>query len=134
MSESANVIDPQQVEQAATTLAAFMEGVRLKLHLAGMDARTAWEEELRPELESLEASLRSSLEHGLQAVGEARVQAHLGLMEARQRWEEIEPRVAEAVDRLRAGTKESDEGRVGHAVRELFDAARDAVRGATKPK
>lgn len=122
--KNAQAIDRKQVEHAAVALSGFVQEVRLKLHLAGMDAQTLWEEELRPELESLEARLRRSLEQGLQAVGEARVQVHLGLMEARERWEEIEPRVAEAVDRFQDAAE----------LRGLFDAARDAVRGATKPE
>jgi hypothetical protein len=124
-----------QVEDATSRIAALKDEVRLKVHLAGMDANTLWEEELRPDLESLEGRLETLLEQGLRSAGEARVQAHLGLVEARELWEAIEPRVSETIDAIRAAAERkpgAKKGDVGRALRELFQSAREGIREATR--
>lgn len=125
----------QGLEKATMALAALREEARLKLHLAGMEARTLWEEELRGDLESLEDGLHKAVAKGLQSAGDARVQAHLGLMEARTLWETLEPRVSDTIDRIRVAARRPqgrEEGEVTNALLDLFEAARQAIHTATQ--
>lgn len=102
------------IEDAVTRLTALREELRLKIHLAGMDAHDEWEE-LRPRLLKLESALR-------RRTGEARVQLHLGVMELRDAWDAVEPRLHYVMDQIRAQD--------GHRLRELFQTAKEAVRRA----
>ena len=120
-----------QVERAASSLAALREQLRLKLHLAGMEASDLWEEEVRPQLTAIEGSLQTWIERGLRSAGEVRVQAHLGLMEAREAWESLEPRVSESLDRLQESSEEGDQAGVDASLRTLLETAKDAIHAAT---
>jgi hypothetical protein len=109
-------------EETAARLGALREELRLKVHLAGMDARDEWEEELRPRLQDLEERLAKALRRG---AGEARVQAHLGLMELREAWTTtLEPRLRDLVGRLQA--------RDGRKLHELLRGAREAFDRAAE--
>ena len=114
-----------KVEQAASQLATLKEELRLKAHLGGMELETLWEEELLPDLETLERHLQRALDKGLREVGEARVRAHLGVLDAKQAWAKLEPRVAQAVDRVRA-----EAGEAGEALRKLLRTTGSAVEAA----
>ena len=121
----------EQVEHAASSLAALREQLRLNLHLAGMDASDLWKEDIRPQLTSIEGSLQAWVERGLRSAGEVRVQAQLGLMEAREAWEALEPRVSESLDRLQRSSEEGDQAGVNESLRALLATAKDAIQAAT---
>tara|TARA_R110002072_G_scaffold79141_7_gene182913 strand:+ start:1583 stop:1984 length:402 start_codon:yes stop_codon:yes gene_type:complete len=121
-----------KVELAASSLAALREQLRLKLHLAGMDAGDLWKEEVRPQLRAIEGSLLAWVEAGLRSAGEARVQAQLGLMEARGAWDALEPRVSESLKRLQESSDEGDQAGVDASLRALLETAKDAIHAATE--
>lgn len=97
----------KMMDDAAKELRRLRDRARVKAHLAGMDAKTAWDEELSPELERLEGELersgREALAKGKELGGEARVQLHLGVMEARDRWAKLQPRLRETWEKAFGG-------------------------------
>jgi hypothetical protein len=78
---------------AADRLSALRAEAALQIHLAGMDARSAWDE-VGPEVEALEARLKEAV--GEATSGQAALELHLLLMDARTRWERISMRLRNA--------------------------------------
>ena len=88
--------------EAAKKLDAFIDRLGLKMHLFGMEARTAWDEKVRPELSRMAAELRDVSEKV--ADDETRLQAHLAAMELRDRWERLYRHLGPIADHLRNAT------------------------------
>lgn len=93
----------QLTGQALRELRTLRDEVRLKIHLASMDRRDAWER-LRPEVDRVANRLEIAFEEAA-ALGdrfgdEAELQFHLGWMEARDRWHSLEPHVDRVVSHL----------------------------------
>ncbi len=78
---------------AADRLSALRAEAALQMHLAGMEAKSAWAE-VGPEVEALEARLKEAAADA--ASGQASLELHLLLMEARARWDRISPRLRDA--------------------------------------
>lgn len=81
---------PERAEglRTAEDLERLRDELQLKMHLAGMEARSAWER-IEPELRHMAAELRRGAEEG--GDGQARLDAHLAMMEASERWERVAP-------------------------------------------
>ncbi|RMG20954.1 MAG: hypothetical protein D6729_01920 [Deltaproteobacteria bacterium] len=95
-------------EETAEKLEAFIDRLNLKMHLAGMDARAAWEEKVRPRLSHMAAELRRAAREVTD--DETRLQAHLAMMELRDRWERLYRHLGPIADHLRnAGDVAADE-------------------------
>lgn len=89
-------------EATLADLVVLRDRLKLKAHLAGMEAGKAWDEDLLPRLDALEDRLRADLAHlgdGTPLEGEVQLKLHLGLMEVREQWRTLEPRVAALLDR-----------------------------------
>jgi len=111
--------------ETAEALTAWRDDIKVRLHLAGMDARDAWEK-VEPDVEIARARLRKALDAVVPGGSEAvRLELHLGLAEARERLATIEPNLEtlgddlakagrKAIARLRDGlTTASHDGREG---------------------
>ncbi len=77
------------------TLATWRDDVKVRLHLAGMDARDAWKE-VEPKVERVEASLRKVLDTVVPGgAEEVRLEIALGAAEARDRLAALESKLEE---------------------------------------
>lgn len=108
------------IQKATSQLALLRDEMRLKVHLAGMEARARWEEDLGPRLESLHKGLSSKL----RGAGEARLEMQ---QELGRKWTALEPQLLDLVESVLATGRAKDGGRLG----DLVKAARDAVGHAT---
>jgi hypothetical protein len=105
----------ERAKSAGEQLSAVLDSVRVKLHLASMDAKDAWGH-LEPQLKKVEEKL-SDISLGFQnASDEADLQAHLAAMEARDRWDAISSDVGDVI-RSMSGAGSPD-------AKEAFDHAR----------
>lgn len=141
---------------AGKALERLIKDVSLKIHLAGMDVKSAWES-LGPDIDALRASLKRARPKRRtakkaspvsMAVDEVELQAHLAAMEAGERWESIERRLGPILEHLEgagrslvgaAGVTEA-EGRARReqaarsrvAAKEELRQAGDHLRAAAK--
>lgn len=107
------------LRDATSNLMQLRDEMRLKVHLAGMDARKRWEEDLGPRLDSLYKGLSTRARKG---ADEARLQAHLGMKELGSKWATLEPRLLELVDQILAAGRAADGGRLGSLIHGTKDA------------
>lgn len=84
-------------EDARRSLKALLDELRVQAHLAGMEAKDAWEE-LEPQLGRMEQRLEEVSERLKQASDEAELQAHLGVKEAQTRWEALKDSLSDVVE------------------------------------
>ena len=93
-------------QSLAGELARLRDEMMLKIHLAEMDARDAWNQ-ISPEVEKVEKRLEESARRAVDGVGdEAELQLHLAFMDARERWGELEGHLRGIASRVRrAGTQ-----------------------------
>lgn len=78
---------------AADRLSALRAEAALQVHLAGMEAKSAWAE-VGPEVEALEVRLKEAAREATS--GQAALELHLLLMETRTRWERLSMRLRDA--------------------------------------
>ena len=78
---------------AADRLSALRAEAALQVHLAGMEAKSAWAE-VGPEVEALEARLMEAAREV--RTGQAALELHLLLMEARTRWDRLSMKLHDA--------------------------------------
>ena len=79
-------------KSAADRLSALRSETALQLHLAEMEAKTAWAE-IAPQLEALEQRIEEVVNEA--SSGQAKLDLHLALMEVRDRWRAIQPKIAD---------------------------------------
>lgn len=80
-------------EAAAQRIATIRDEAKLRLHLAGMDAKTAWQE-AEPHVAAAEQGLRKALDAVAPGGAEqVRLELHLGLKEAGARVAKVEPQL-----------------------------------------
>lgn len=113
------------IEDTAQAIKAFGERLRVKAHLAGMEAKDTWQD-IRPNIDALEERLRdgvASIKDELQeGVGEEmRHNVRQAVMEARDRFAEVEPKINKVVNTILEATES-----VGNAIE-------DAVGEVAKP-
>lgn len=85
-------------------LAAFRDDVRVRLHLAGMEAQDLWRK-AEPTVISIEKRLVAALDQvAPQGAEHVRLELHLGLAEARDRVHELESRAHVFGDALARST------------------------------
>lgn len=107
------------LKEATANLMQFRDEMRLKVHLAGMDARKRWEEDLGPRLDSLYKGLSTRARKG---ADEARLQAHLGMKELGSKWATLEPRLLELVEQILTVGRATDGDRLGKLIQGTKDA------------
>lgn len=105
------------LENVLTEMGRMRDELQLQLHLAGMDAKDAWDA-LAEQLQAIEQNLERARQASTTTAGEARLQAHLALMEARDRWSELQPRL-QAVARAATGSESRVESNLAEALRDL---------------
>ena len=79
-------------QDAITRLAAIRDDLKVRIHLAGMEAADAWKE-LEPQVETVTSGLKTALDATVVGGSEqARLQLELGVAEASDRLQVIERR------------------------------------------
>jgi ElaB/YqjD/DUF883 family membrane-anchored ribosome-binding protein len=75
----------QSLESGLQELRTLRDEIRLKLHLAGKEAREQWETHLEPHVERIEQQLRSAGDNAREAVTDAIDRARTAFEEYRDR-------------------------------------------------
>lgn len=82
------------------SLAAFRDDVKVRIHLAGMEAKDLWKE-AEPTVEKVEGRLKKVLDQVVPGGSEqVRLELHLGLAEAKDRVHALEPKLHEFGDAI----------------------------------
>ena len=91
-----------KIEQAERDLASLRDEIRVRLHLAGMEAKRVWEA-LEPHVARTQAQLRDAADSATRSLHdrEPSLELHLALMDARDRLREMEPGLRAIGARLR---------------------------------
>ncbi len=93
-------------QEAADKLAAIRDDMKVRLHLAEMEAKDAWKE-AEPHVEQAEARLRKALDLVVPGGAEkVRLELHLGLKEAGAKVAKIEPQL----EKIASGLSETAKG------------------------
>lgn len=107
-------------ESLTDRLHRIRDQLRVRGHLAALEARSAWDR----------ANLESVGEELARARDEARVQAHLGAMEARDAWGRVDRELATMAGKTgRAGDEAV--ATLAHAIDEILGRAPRAASGAS---
>ena len=84
---------------ARDSLRTVLDEMRLKMKLASMEAKDAWDE-LEPQLRRVESRLEDIGEKIKGTGDEAELQAHLAGLEAKERWEAVQESVSGVISSL----------------------------------
>lgn len=122
-----------RARETARRLETFQDDLRLRLHLAGMDASDAWKtvkaqlDKIRHNLDDTGAKLSTTKE-------EADLQTHLGIMEAKARFEGIKETLSEMTTRAKEKLDPAIDTARLHAhlaqldARDMVEKRRDEVK------
>lgn len=122
----------ETVEALGDALKRLRDEVELKIHLATMDTRDAWES-LKPDIDALQKKFGEAIHSETTTrpakilFDEARLQMHLAVMNARDAWDAIEPKILPIVDHLEQAARE-----VGKAARTTEEQGRVRDRQRAK--
>lgn len=101
----------------ATRLTRIRDELRLRAHLAALEARTAWD---GAHLERIGGELTSLRD-------EARLQAHLGVMDARDAWARLDGELHVLAGKTGAAADEAVT-KIAHAVSEILGDGADSAQ------
>lgn len=90
----------ENLEQAKKDLTTLRDELKVKMHLAKMNAADAWTA-LEPALQKVERGLEDAASKAGDATEKVRLQAHLGLAQLKDQWPGIEQAVGQVVDDMK---------------------------------